>query len=274
MSPRRDGPASDPGQTPPDSYASIWSELSEAQRSAILAAIGSTDRHRSAPPPEPDPAPAVQETMQALRRELLDDTIVPRPPPPRPRAARPARERHPDDARWGWRPQDNGLVAASFDPALIVGGNSPDRGVLVCQRVTVAAGTPVRSVLLEVVTPGADLTPGAANVAAVYERDGTRAGVTADQAGTWTSAGLHRSTLVQQIPPRPDTRSVWVAFIADGGTLPGFAVPWISRAARPNLGLPAPGPQRAGTIAGHSTCPEAITPIDMRPCLQYWVGLA
>jgi hypothetical protein len=67
---------------------------------------------------------------------------------------------------------------------------------------------------------------------------------------------------------------VWVAFIADGGVLPGFAVPWISRAARPNLGLPSPGPQRAGMLTDQTTCPATIAPAQMQTGPQYWVGLA
>jgi hypothetical protein len=271
MPPRRGDRADEPDAGPPDSYASIWFELSEAQRSAILAAIGST-----APPEqatsEAAQTPAVLETMQALRRELLDEDIVVREPMG---DARPvdARAPEPSGASWGWRPRDNGLLTATFDPALIVGGSAPDRGDLVCQRVTVPAGAAVRSVLLEVVTPGADLTVGAANVAAVYEADGTRAGWTEDQAARWAAPGLQRSPLVQHVPPQAEARSVWVAFIADGATMPGFAVPWISRAARPNLGLPSPGPQRAGRIPGQSTCPEAIAPIEMQPTVQYWIGL-
>jgi hypothetical protein len=175
---------------------------------------------------------------------------------------------------WGWRPQDNGLVAACFDPAHIVGGSSPEVGAVMCQRVTVPAGAPIRSVLLEVVTPGAELTTGGGNLAAVYEAGGTRAGVSKDQSIAWSRDGLKRSALVQQIPPQDEARNVWVAFIATGTTLPGFAVPWISRAARPNLGLPSPGPQRAGKITGQFTCPAVITPTEMQPCLQFWVGLA
>ncbi len=116
-------------------------------------------------------------------------------------------------------------------------------------------------------------SPASANIAAVYEADGTRAGWTEDQAAAWSAPGLQRGTLVQQVAPQAEARSVWVAFIADGPTMPAFAVPWISRASRPNLGLPSPGPQRAGRIPGQSTCPEVITPAQMQSCLQYWVGL-
>jgi hypothetical protein len=271
MSPRRYDPSEHAGTPPPDTYASIWSELSEAQRSAILTAIGNTEPHDPLDPV--DPTPAAQETMHALRRVLLDETIVERPAPrsgPRRGQQQPAHE----DAGWGWRPQDNNLVAAGFDPALIVGGSTPEPATLLCQRVTVPAATPVRSVLLEVVTAGADLEPGAANLAAVYEANGARAGVTKDQSSAWSREGLKRSPLVQQIASQDEPRSVWVAFIAAGGTLPSFAVPWISRAARPNLGLASPGPQRAGKITGQSTCPAVITPIEMQPGLQFWVGLA
>jgi hypothetical protein len=277
MSPRRYDPAEHAANPPPDTYASIWSELSEAQRSAILKAIGNTEPHEPVEPVEPveplEPTPAVRETMHALSRVLLDETIVERPAPPS--GPRRGQQRPPPEAAgWGWRPQDNGLVAAGFDPALIVGGSSPEVGALMCQRVTVPAGAPIRSVLLEVVTPGADLTTGAANLAAVYEVSGARAGVTKDQSTAWSRDGLKRSALVQQIPAQDEARSVWVAFIATGGTLPGFAVPWISRAARPNLGLPSPGPQRTGKITGQSTCPAVIIPAEMQPCLQFWVGLA
>jgi hypothetical protein len=271
MSPRRYDPAERAGNPPLDTDATIWSELSEAQRSAILTAIGNTEP--SVPSEPVEPTPAVRETMHALSRVLLDETIVERPPPStasRREQQRPA----PEATAWGWRPQDNGLVAAGFDPALIVGGSSPEVGALMCQRVTVPAGVPIRSVLLEVVTPGAELVTGTANLAAVYEAGGTRAGVTKDQSTAWSREGLKRSALVQQIPAKGEARSVWVAFITNGATLPGFAVPWISRAARPNLGLPSPGPQRAGKLTGQSTCPAVITPTEMQPCQQFWVGLA
>ena len=269
MPPPRDDPAKDPATGPPETYASIWFELSEAQRSAILAAIGGTDPGT----PTAEPTPAVRETMHALRRVLLDETIVHRQSG-RGGGRQSARQRESDAPGWGWRPQDNGLVGASFDPGHIVGGSAPERGALICQQVAVPADTPVRSVLLEVVTPGIDLTPGSANLAAVYEADGTRAGVSTAQSRSWSSVGLQRANLAQYIPRQVEARNVWVAFIAHGGSLPGFAVPWISRAARPNLGLPTPGPQRAGKITGQTTCPEAIIPIEMQADAQYWVGLA
>lgn len=260
MPPRRHDPAEHAAQTPPESYASIWSELSEAQRSAILAAINSTD-------PGPRPT-AAQETMHALRRELLDEALVARP------SAGPV-ERPLDlpapGEQWSWRPEDNRLVAANFDPGLIVGGSAPDPGVLVCQRLAVPAHAPVDAVLLDVVSAGSALTIAAA---AVYEADGSRAASTVDQTAAWSTAGVQRMPLTESIAARPEPRAVWVAFVADGATLPGFAVPWIGKAARPNLGLPAPGPQRAGEFEAQPGCPDTIVAARMQPGQQYWVGLA
>lgn len=255
MPPARDDPAEQAAsEATRDSYASIWSELSEAQRAAILATISKTE-------PPPDRSPAVHETIHALRH-MHEETAVERP------SSEPARA--PRRELWAWHPQDNGLLAASFDPALVVGGNAPSRGVLICQRLTVPADAPIQAILLDVVTGGSGLVSGSA---AVYEADGTRSGRTHDKATAWSADGLHRMALAEQIRPRPESRSVWVGFVADGAALPGFAVPWVSRAARPNLGLPSPGPQRAGEIAELTTCPERIAPAQMVAGAQYWVGL-
>lgn len=234
-----------------DSYASIWSALTEAQRAAILATINKTE--------PPGPTPAVHETMDALRR-MGEDPIVDRPPKQPP----PTRE------PWGWHPLDNGFVTANFDPALVVGGNAPPNGVLVCQQVTVPRNAPIAAILLDVVHAGSGLTSGAA---AVYESDGTRSGYTADQATAWSADGLCHLPLVETVRARPEPRTVWVGFTATGRSLPGFAVPWVSGAARPNLGLPSPGPQRAGQIAEQTGCPDRIVPATMTPAPQYWVAL-
>lgn len=257
MPPGRDDPAERAMPQPPpgppvESYASIWGELSEAQRAAILAAIGSTGTPRS--------LPALRETMHALRRVRGEPDLGVPPAEPTP----------PPDEPWRWHPRDNGLLAASFDPALIVGGNAPPRGVLVCQQVAVPADAPIEAVLLDVVTAGAGLM---AATAAVYELDGWRSGVTRDQSAAWSTGGLQRMPLVEPVAARPAARTVWIGFVATGATLPAFAVPWISKAARPNLGLPSPGPQRAGEIAEQTACPERVTPAEMRSGPQYWVGL-
>lgn len=163
-----------------------------------------------------------------------------------------------------WRATDHGLVAWSFDPAMVTGGTIlPTAGLL--QVVRVRALTSVAtSIEMYVTTGGASLTSGQC-FAALYNNAGALLGagaVTASAHGTgatgWGDAGAKSLplTVAQGVTPYAD---YLVAFYANtGGTLPTFArAAAVASGAALNLGMAAPTLRFSSADTGLTTAMPA-----------------
>jgi hypothetical protein len=82
-------------------------------------------------------------------------------------------------------PQDQNLLAWTYDPVLQTASTAPGAGVLNLIRVPVYRACPVSSILLEVVGAGSGLTSGQ-NAVGLYGAGGTLIGKSADQSSANT----------------------------------------------------------------------------------------
>lgn len=168
-----------------------------------------------------------------------------------------------------WRPDDNNLLAANFAPRHQVAVNTPPAGYYFANRVRIPAGVPITNVWLNVVIAGAGLTYGAV---AVYEADGSRAGITASQTTNWATAGAQKMPLGSVVPAHAEDRWVWVTFACAGTTIPQFGVS--SGYAIANMGLDSVEPKVAGYLTGATPLPTTLAMGSMGPYNEFWVGIS
>ncbi|MFA5004321.1 MAG: hypothetical protein WC498_03545 [Candidatus Saccharimonadales bacterium] len=171
-----------------------------------------------------------------------------------------------------WHPADNGFIGASFDPAgMSTAYASLSAGLLQIMAVKVPAGKAITNVVAFVGTAGSGLTAGTSCLAAVYDGTGTRLGVSSDQATAWQSTGLMAMALTAPVAAQTKNRTVYVALIAAGTTLPQFG--YNGGNATGSLGLSV-GPFPSGYISGQATAPASINMATMVGWFKYWIGLS
>lgn len=124
-----------------------------------------------------------------------------------------------------WVPKDNGLIAASIDPAVISGsGTQPAAGVMQVARLWVPGGKPISNIHLNLTAAGATLTSGQCK-AALFLEDGTWVKSTGDLSSDWatiagsTNAKTH--PLTSSYTPTEDGYVI-VGWWGNGTTMPTF----------------------------------------------------
>lgn len=157
-----------------------------------------------------------------------------------------------------FKASDHGLIAWTQDPA---GCRSTDdtftAGVVyLCKVKIVNRSTVVTNVLAGVTTAGATLTSGQC-FAGLYNSSGTLLAATADQATTWTSAGL--KTMALTVPQTLAVGTYYVALLANGTTPPRFMTGNGSSASALNAGLATSAARflTSGTV--QTALPASIT---------------
>jgi len=172
--------------------------------------------------------------------------------------------------RGDFTPADHGMVAWSYDPAVIASNALiPAGGTLNVVKLKLTGPTLITAVLMICSNPGATLTAGQ-NFAMVFDETGAQIGVTADQATAWQSTGNKDMPLTAPVTARGPF--VTVGLYAVGSTLPGFRMS-IASSAVGNVNL-ATASSRFGTAnTGLTTTPPATLGTITAPGLPWWVGL-
>lgn len=120
-----------------------------------------------------------------------------------------------------WDAPDHGYIAWAFDPALAVNGVIlGTAGTVSVVRLHVPVAATVTNVVLFGTTAGGTLT--ASQCMAGLYQGGNLIGTTASQATNWQTAGLYTMPLTGG-PFQVNAGDVYVAFFANGTTLPSFA---------------------------------------------------
>lgn len=147
-----------------------------------------------------------------------------------------------------WVPKDNGLIAASLDPAVISGsGTQPAAGVLQVARLWVPGGKPISNILLNLTAAGSGLTSGQCK-AALFLADGTWVRSTGDLSTDWatiagsTNAKTH--ALTSSYTPAEDGY-VFIGWWGNGTTMPTF-LRGVQATGAANIGISA-APYRFAT---------------------------
>jgi hypothetical protein len=170
-------------------------------------------------------------------------------------------------------PQDQNLLAWSYDPVLQTASSVPDAGVLTLIRVPVYRAAAVTSVLLEVATAGSGLTSGQ-NWAGLYTADGDLIGRTADQSSAWESFGLNTAGLTGG-PYYLSQGWVYVAILTNGTARPAFGRATVQGSGAVNAGLTVATARYAVNSTDLTALPSSITMASNAfSAVSYWTALS
>jgi len=154
-------------------------------------------------------------------------------------------------------PQDQNLLAWSYDPVLQTGSSTLPAGVLTLIKVPVYRACAVTNILLEVATAGSGLASGE-NLAGLYSASGVLIGKTADQSSAWESFGLHTAALAGG-PYYVSQGWVYVVILTNGTTSPAFGRATVQGSGAVNAGLTVAAARYAVNSSAQTTLPSSIT---------------
>lgn len=170
-------------------------------------------------------------------------------------------------------PQDQNLLAWTYDPVLQTSNTAPAAGVLTLIRVPVYRACLVTSILLEVVAAGSGLTSGQ-NAVGLYTAGGTLIGKSADQSSAWASTALKTAALSGG-PYYVSQGWVYVVILVNGTTPPTFGRATVQGASAINAGLTASTARYAVNATGQTSLPASITmSASTLSSVAYWAALS
>lgn len=149
----------------------------------------------------------------------------------------------------------NHAIAWTMDPCQASSSNTPLSGAISINLVYVNYKATVTNFLCSVITAGSGLTAGQ-NLVGVYDINGTRVGVSADQSSAWTSTGNKTAALTMTGPLEPGY--YYLAFLTVGTTPPKFYGGSAVNAVQ-NINF-ASAPFRFSFLSGQTSLPSTITP--------------
>jgi len=146
----------------------------------------------------------------------------------------------------------NGAVAWSMDPVRATTANTPGSGSLSLSRVFVNYKATITNLYLSVQAAGSGLTAGQ-NLVGMYDANGNRVGISADQTSAWGTTGSKTAALTMTGALEPGV--YYLAFLSNGTTVPHLNG---GDNVLQNIG-PLTAPFRFGSLAGQTTLPSTIT---------------
>lgn len=152
-------------------------------------------------------------------------------------------------------PPLNNAIAWTMDPCQASSSNNPASGAISINRVIVNYKATVTNFLCSVITAGSGLTAGQ-NLVGIYDGNGNRVGISADQSVAWTTTGNKTAALTMTGPLEPGI--YYLAFLTVGTTPPKF-YGGSAVAAVQNINF-ATAPFRFSFLSGQTSLPATITP--------------
>jgi len=123
--------------------------------------------------------------------------------------------------RWGPPEQWVGLRAATFDPRLPINATGPTAGVISLIEIFVPESFTCSKIHAVIVsTAGVTL---ANSFAGIYDDQGNRVGVSADQSSSWQSTGAKEISLVTPVDLQGGRRYYIALLVGSAVTMPTFA---------------------------------------------------
>jgi hypothetical protein len=154
-------------------------------------------------------------------------------------------------------PDDQGLLAWTYDTIAQNGSSTPGTGVVQLSRINVRTTMTITNILVAVAATGTGLTSGQ-NFVGLYNSAGTLLSASADQTTPWGTTGLKTAALSAAQTVNPGI--YYVAILANAATTtPGFARATVQGAATVNAGATASAPRYATSGTGQTTLPGSIT---------------
>lgn len=174
-----------------------------------------------------------------------------------------------------WIPADNGLLAASLDPASCDdNGSAPLSGTVYMVAVRLRVATTVTNLHAVIGVAGSGLTSGRCFLG-LYSSAGSLLGQTADQATAWATAGNVKAALTTPYVAAAGT--YYVAILANGTTRPTFACGSTLGAnfTPGNANMTAATARFGRGPATQNTLPATVTMSSLvMDSNNYWVGLS
>lgn len=120
-------------------------------------------------------------------------------------------------------PAQHGFLEWNFDPIAISSGNgsAASSGVIYVLKVTARTGGTVSNIVTTVGGGTTSSLTAGQNFAGIYDSSGVRIAVTGDQTTAWSTGGVKTMALQGQVVLQAG-RDYFVAFVANGSTLPSF----------------------------------------------------
>lgn len=168
--------------------------------------------------------------------------------------------------RPAWLPEDNGLLAANYDPLLIDNANAAPAAFHFPHKVWIPAGKIITNTHLYVVAAGSSI---ADYYMAVYEAYGVRAAMSAAQTTLLESTGFKTFPMAVPVPAENRGRWVYVAIVPGSGTVPAIAM----KTAPTNVGLVSPNLMN-GYIFLSGPPATTLTYSAMTDYYNFWVGIS
>ncbi len=169
-----------------------------------------------------------------------------------------------------WEPSHDNMVAANADPSLC-GYGAALATIVTANRLFVPAGHSFSNVLSFVTAAGSGNTYART---AVFEEDGTQAGITGSLITAWSTTGAKTSPLGGTVAAKAYDRFVWVADLITGGTPPQLLITGVPGTFAANAGLGAVGYLKGGYWAAAEPMPSTLPVNSLVDYYQYWHGLA
>lgn len=169
-----------------------------------------------------------------------------------------------------WLPQDNGLLAANFDPAAAGSSKGMAAGTVYIQRIPVRQPVTVSSILFAVSGSGAGASSG--TFAGLYDSGGHLLGQSVDL-GTLTN-GLITAALTS--PVELPAGWVWAAYLGNLASTQPSLVSSSSFGYAINAGLSAAVKRSGRAVAAVTALPSSFDPSDYGTTDNFgvWMGLA
>ena len=175
---------------------------------------------------------------------------------------------------WIATPDQQGWLAWNYDPVYCSNASNLVTQTVAVAKIILPVAITVTNIAIHVVNTGSGLTSGQSLVG-FYDSGGTQRAVSADQSGSWTSAGLKTIAMTTPYPAAAGT--YFVALLCNGTTPMGPARTNSSGAIIANAGLTAANFRFGIAATGQTSMPGSFTPSSMTSgngAIGFWCAIS
>jgi hypothetical protein len=175
---------------------------------------------------------------------------------------------------WVVTPDQQGWLAWNYDPVYCSNASNLVTQTVAVAKIILPVAITVTNIAIHVVNTGSSLTSGQSLVG-FYDSGGTQRAVSADQSGSWTSAGLKTIAMTTPYPAAAGT--YFIALLCNGTTPMGPARTNSSGAIIANAGLAAANFRFGIAATSQTSMPGSFTPSSMTSgsgAVGFWCAIS